>query len=448
MTHGKRDRSSPDEHPLLGRTLRGSYRITRLLDQGGMGLVFEAEHERLKRRLAVKVLPRHLARDAYALARFRREAEIVALLQHPHVVNVIDFDTTDEQEPYLVMELLIGETLATRVARDRRVPLDEAVRIASQTASALSAVHAAAIVHRDLKPGNVFLTQMGVEGVWVKLLDFGISKGQHGGRGLTGEQEVVGTADYMSSEQVLGRAASADQRSDQYSLAVIVYQMLSGRVPFVGRSEVDILSQVIADQAPTLKLLVPALPDELSNVVRRAMSKLPEERYETVADFASALVQAAEPASRATTPQGGTLRLTSDPTVLSPEQQPRDHLHSLLGRVERTYAGGKLEEAAKLVELALATAERVPDAQRQAALSHTSQLLIEVLEARIGALSRRLRATSPSSGVARKLSPQEAFLLSNADGQFTVEELIDASPLPRLQTLRLVSRLLNDGWLA
>ena len=478
---------APAEHPLLGCTLRGTYRIVRLLDQGGMGLVFEAEHLRLKSRVAVKVLPHRLARDEYALARFRHEAEIVAQLRHPHIVQVVDFDTTEQEQPYLVMELLSGESLAARLERECKLPLAAAVRIAVQTASALAAVHGAAIVHRDLKPANMFLTETPGEGVWLKLLDFGISKRSHTGQGLTGEHDVMGTPDYMSPELALGKASSADHRSDQYSLAVIVYEMLSGRVPFLGTSELQILSQVIADPAPTLALLMPSLPERLSNVVRRAMSKLPEARFETIEAFAAALAHAAgvslSPGPPAT---ASTLQLTSDPGVLSPESKrapsarqqppdkrprgdrtnsglrqrtprrkaatvqglsPLDRLHGLLGRVERLYANGELLPAAELVELALATAERMPPELTQPALATTRKLLADVLEARIGDLGRRLRGSPPPSGKLHDLSPHEAFLLSNANERFTVEELIDSSPLPRLETLRLIARLLSGGWL-
>src|SRR3954468_19806678 len=158
-------------HPLLGTTLRGTYRILRTLDQGGMGMVFEAEHVRLKRRVAVKVLAQHLAKDAHALARFNREAEIISQLQHPHVVQVTDFDTTEAGEPYLVMELLAGQSLAARLERERCLPVGEVVSLAHQVSSGLAAAHAANIVHRDLKPANIFLTQVTGQGTVVKLLD-------------------------------------------------------------------------------------------------------------------------------------------------------------------------------------------------------------------------------------------------------------------------------------
>src|SRR5688500_17021514 len=155
---GPMNAESRDEslaHPLIGTTLRGTYRVVRLIDRGGMGLVFEAEHLRLRRLVAVKVLPLDLRKDQHALSRFRDEAEIIALLQHPNVVQVIDFDVTEQQQPYIVMELLQGETLALKMEREGRLPLRFAVRVALQTASALNAVHEAHIVHRDLKPGNM-----------------------------------------------------------------------------------------------------------------------------------------------------------------------------------------------------------------------------------------------------------------------------------------------------
>src|SRR5882724_12405174 len=168
--------TAPEEHPLIGETLRGTYRVLRTLDQGGMGLVFEAEHARLRRRVAVKVLARHLASDTHALARFNREAEIITQLEHPHIVQVLDFDTTEQGEPYIVMELLKGESLSARLERDGCLTIADSARIVQQVASGLFAAHQADIVHRDLKPANIFLTEMVGQGLRVKLLDFGISK--------------------------------------------------------------------------------------------------------------------------------------------------------------------------------------------------------------------------------------------------------------------------------
>jgi serine/threonine-protein kinase len=467
-------RDAEATHPLIGSTLRGSYLIERLIDRGGMGLVFEATHIRLKRRVAVKMLPHHLVKDHYALARFRAEAEIIALLQHPHIVHVVDFDATEQHQPYIVMELLEGESLAARLEREARLPLAFALKVAVQTASALSAVHRAGIVHRDLKPANMFLQRMPGEPTWVKLLDFGISQRRSSARGLTGEHDVMGTPDYMSPEQALGQAASADHRSDQYSLAVIVYEMLAGCVPFSGSSQTEILSRVVSERAPRLQLLAPSLPARVVAAVERAMSKLPAERFETMEAFASALA-AAGGVSLPPPPTGETLRLTSDPMVLSPDSKrpaphrtnsglrertpsrkaptirglsPRHELNGLLGRCERAYASRNIERAAELAEQALDAAERLKNVDVQATLAQMKDLLGEVLEARIGQLSRKLVLSKRERSSPGSLSPEEAFLLANVEQAFTVEELVDSSPLPRLQTLRLIARLLRAGWLS
>ena len=277
---------------LVGQTLRGTYRIVEVLDRGGMGMVFAAEHVRLKRKVAVKVLAQHLATIGNALARFHREAEIISQLQHPHIVHVIDFDTTSEGAPYLVMELLEGESLAERLDREHRLPMTEAVRIASQAASALSAAHAASVVHRDLKPGNIFLVRMPGQPAFVKVLDFGISKNLTAA-GLTGEFDVLGTPDYMAPEQARGLTARVDHRADQFALSAITFEMLSGVLPFAGDDVGSVLSRVINDDPPPLSQVAPYLPAEIDPVLKRALSKDPAARFPTVGDFAAALAIAA-----------------------------------------------------------------------------------------------------------------------------------------------------------
>src|SRR5450432_2960033 len=271
--------TAPEEHPLIGETLRGTYRVLRTLDQGGMGLVFEAEHARLRRRVAVKVLARHLASDAQALARFNREAEIVSQLEHPHVVQILDFDTTEQGEPYIVMELLKGESLSDRLVREGCLTIADSARIAHQVASGLFAAHQAEIVHRDLKPANIFLTEMAGQGLLVKLLDFGISKRVGVGRSLTGEFDVMGTPDYMAPEQALGKTASVDHRGDQYALAVIAFEMLCGQTPFSGADVLEVLQKVVATEAPSIEQFAPHVPAAVAAVLKRGLAKEPEARY-------------------------------------------------------------------------------------------------------------------------------------------------------------------------
>jgi serine/threonine-protein kinase len=285
-------------HPFVGETLGGTYKVLRVIDEGGMGTVLEAEHTRLHRAVAVKVLAGHRDGDAFALERFHREAEIIGLLHHPHIVSVIDFDVTPEGHPYLVMELLSGETLEALLERlqrsDRLMPLDECVRIVSEAASALAAAHAVDIVHRDLKPGNVFLVSASGHNGFVKLLDFGISKKLAAGGGRPTGNQVLGTPHYMAPEQAAGDR-NVDQRADQYALAVIAYEMLCGSPPFDGDDALVVMHRLVNEPVDALAERAPGCcPPEVDAVIRRALAKDPRDRFADVRTFALALRRAAE----------------------------------------------------------------------------------------------------------------------------------------------------------
>lgn len=464
----------PATHPLLGTTLRGTYRILRTLDQGGMGMVFEAEHVRLRRRLAVKVLAQHLMKDAHALARFNREAEIISQLQHPHVVQVTDFDTTEAGEPYLVMEMLAGESLATRLQRERCLPLAEAIRITHQVSSGLAAAHAANIVHRDLKPANIFLTEVTGQGSLVKLLDFGISKRAGGGKGLTGEYDILGTPDYMAPEQALGKTAQVDHRGDQYALAVITYEMLAGRTPFAGDDVMDVLRQVISADPPPLEQLAPHVPAAVGEALRRALSKDPAQRYASITELAQALVHAAGtslpppvealgvaitiPAGPVTTEQrrpsdryqtGLRARTPSDmhaPTLATPLSGA--DLGRALDQARQAHGMGDIDLAVNNAETALLVADTLNTPEAQARVEASRTLLNAIFEARLGPLSQRMVVLSPTSNKKLRVSPEQAFLLSRVDGGVTLDEAIDLSPLPRQKTLRLLVSMMRQGLIA
>jgi serine/threonine protein kinase len=445
----------------------------RALDQGGMGMVFEAEHVRLRRRLAVKVLAQHLAKDAHALARFNREAEIISQLQHPHVVQVTDFDTTEAGEPYLVMELLAGESLATRLERERCLPVGDAVKIAHQVSSGLAAAHAASIVHRDLKPANIFLTQVAGQGAVVKLLDFGISKRAGAGKGLTGEYDILGTPDYMAPEQALGKTASVDHRGDQYALAVITYEMLAGRTPFAGDDVMDVLLQVISAEPPPIEQLAPHVPLQVGAVLRRALSKDPDQRFASISDFANAILHGAGaslpppidalgvahtmpagPPSRAPLPSdryetGLRARTPTDVTAptIANSFSPND-LSRALDMARQAHGMGDIDLAVNNAETALLVADALNSAEAQACMESSKTLLNAIFEARLGSLSQRMVVLPPSSHKKLRVSPEQAFLLSRVDGGVTLDEAIDLSPLSRQKTLRLLVSMIRQGLIA
>jgi len=268
--------------------LQGTYRILRPLAEGGCGEVYLAAHTRLPGRFAIKLLHRSLARDNDAMTRFRQEAEITSSLRHPHIVQVFDFNVTDNGVPFLVMELLEGKLLSQRVAADGALDPMIAIDIIEQIASALHAAHARGIVHRDLKPENIMLLGGAGVGNFVKVLDFGISQASWRPR-LTDGERVAGTPQYMAPEQACGLREQIDHRSDQFSLAAIAYTLLTGREPFRGENPIAVLYEVVHTDPALPSQIVPTLGVEVDAVVRRGLAKASADRYPNVLAFAGAL---------------------------------------------------------------------------------------------------------------------------------------------------------------
>jgi serine/threonine-protein kinase len=282
---------------LVGTVLQDAYQVTRLIGQGGMGAVYEATQTRLNKRVAIKVMDRTLAANPEALARFRREIQVTAKLAHPNIIQVSDFGQVPTGEPYLVMEFLEGEDLDQRLQRVTRLPLETAVPIVKQLASALSVTHAEGIVHRDLKPANVFLVKVPGQTDFVKVVDFGISKVlKASATKLTHAQMIVGTPEYMAPEQAAGKVDEIDHRSDQWSLACIAWHMLVGQQPFFGPDVNTILHQVMNGEPPPLPAKMKAaglLPPPVEAVLRRALSKRQQDRFPTIAAFSRSFEAAA-----------------------------------------------------------------------------------------------------------------------------------------------------------
>jgi serine/threonine protein kinase len=302
---------------MIGETF-GNYRATQLIGEGGMGVVYLAEHPGIGRRAAVKVLRPGLTDNPEILKRFFNEARAANAVRHPGIVEVFDCGTLPSGTSYIVMELLEGENLAARLRSVGRLPLADARRIAAQTASALAAAHTAGIVHRDLKPDNLFLVpddrDTSVE--LVKVLDFGIAKlGQQGSnvssvRTRTGS--VMGTPAYMSPEQCRG-TREIDHRTDIYALGVILYEMVCGRAPFVSEGFGEMVHLHISAPPPPPRTIDATIPEELERLILWCLAKEPADRVQTMADLHAALTGRSTPA-RMTAP--------TQPRRLQPPAQP------------------------------------------------------------------------------------------------------------------------------
>ncbi|HET6151175.1 MAG TPA: serine/threonine-protein kinase [Polyangia bacterium] len=277
---------------LIGSALAGRYLIVRRIGEGGMGAVYEAKHTVIGKRVAVKVLLEKFHSNSDLVARLLQEARLASSIGHENIVDVTDFGTTDDGRSFVVMEFLEGEPLAQLIMREAPLPVERSLRIARQVASALGAAHAKGIYHRDVKPENVYLIQRG-DADFVKVVDFGISKAvKQGGEDpaesyrLTHTGLLLGTPLYMSPEQARGED-DLDHRVDIWALGVMLYECLTGEVPFHANNYLGIISQVLTREAPPPSHLRPELgiPQAVETVTMRAMEKNRQLRYQTMADL-------------------------------------------------------------------------------------------------------------------------------------------------------------------
>jgi serine/threonine protein kinase len=276
-----------------GQVIDGKYRIVRLIGTGGMGGVYEGENILIRRRVAIKVLNEASAGNADVIRRFEREAQAAGEIGNDHILEVLDLGSLPSGDRYLVMEYLDGETLAVRIERHGRLTPGQIAPLARQFLTALASAHAAGIIHRDLKPENIFILRSKAgRADFVKLIDFGISKFSRpfheGEMRMTRADAIFGTPCYMSPEQARG-AAEADVRSDIYSCGVILYESVTGRLPFEGDSFNDLMFKIALSEAPSPLSFVPSLDPDFGWIIQKAISRDPNDRFASVQEFAEKL---------------------------------------------------------------------------------------------------------------------------------------------------------------
>ncbi|MEZ4219349.1 MAG: serine/threonine-protein kinase [Polyangiaceae bacterium] len=434
--------------PLLGRTLLDAYRIQSRIAEGGMGVVYAGEQLRLNRTVAVKVLRAPLAQNSEALARFRLEAELIARLGHPHIVQIIDVGSTDDGTPFIVMEYLHGETLLDRIGRSGPLSLEASCRVLERLASALSATHRAGVVHRDIKPENVFLVTTPGDAEFVKLLDFGIGKVVAAEHKITEGAVTLGTPEYMAPEQANARA-TVDARADQYSLAAVAFTMLAGRPPFVGSTPADVLAQLLSDEAPKLSTLRPDLPQHLDPVLAQALEKDPTRRFPSVLDFHRAIERASHgavpssrrPARAKSAPPAEPTRGTPPQRRLSTGSRAKAHLEAARQAMTRGAHDDAVEHAEALLELG--ARDRDPIALDL--LRTWLPTLDRIFRERVGSLSQRVaQGARARQGNLENISPKARVLIEGAGkGDPRIRDLIATAGYPEREGLWLIAGLLR-----
>jgi serine/threonine-protein kinase len=273
-----------------GQTLDGKYRIIRRLGRGGMGAVYMGQHSMIGRHVAIKILHAELSADEEMVTRFYREAQAAAAIGHKSIIDVFDLGVTDDGEPYLVMEYLEGESLASVLKRSGPIDLGLTCAVIEPALLALSAAHRKQIVHRDLKPDNIFIVRRPDEEPAVKLIDFGISKFIRPGDQirLTRTGAMLGTPVYMAPEQALGEGEE-DHRSDIYSMGVIMYEALTAHVPYLGTNFNSLLVKILNDDPTPPSEVNPGFPSKAEPVVMKAMARDPADRYQSAQEMLDAM---------------------------------------------------------------------------------------------------------------------------------------------------------------
>ncbi|HEX3903323.1 MAG TPA: serine/threonine-protein kinase [Polyangia bacterium] len=334
---------------LINQTV-GNYRVTKLLGEGGMGVVYLAQHPVIGRKVAIKLLHAALARDQDIVSRFFNEARAIHMIAHENIVEILDFGQTTDGQPYFIMEYLEGEALSDAVARGP-MAVAEVEIIGGQMCRALWAAHAKGIVHRDLKPHNVQLVSKPDGLPHVKILDFGVAKilaspdGAQSVKTRTGS--LMGTPLYMSPEQCKG-AVTLDHRTDIYSLGVMLFEMLSGRPPFVAEGVGELFAKHMLEEPPQLTDFAPHVPPHMTAAIMKSLSKEPRDRFQSMDEFRKALVgevkladaparsTAVRPASASTTQ---TLSTKASTTLSAASSEIDDALQPAGGRNVKLWAG-------------------------------------------------------------------------------------------------------------
>ncbi len=292
--------TSPDKQqdpPAVGTVLAGKYRLDRRIGKGGMGVVYEARHLLLESQVAIKVL---MTRDPTTVTRFLNEARAAARIKSDFVVSVSDVGN-EENTPYMVMELLEGEDLGRMLQRRGSLPAEEAVDYVLQALAGLAEAHAMGIIHRDLKPQNLYVTWKGGQPDRVKIVDFGISKRlfDDGGPKVTTGDSVLGSPAYMAPEQLRG-SQRVDGRTDIWSAGVILYELLTGDIPFNGPNAGAVFAAILENEPVPPGMLRPDLPTGIDDVVLKCLKRDPKNRYATVGELAESIGEFASPAGRQT----------------------------------------------------------------------------------------------------------------------------------------------------